>query len=354
VAVLHAEQFTRKNGSDEFVNQTAMKAAVQERYGPPANLRLAETDKPVVGDGDVLLQVRAAGVNPLDWHLVRGTPLVARIAFGISKPKVAIRGVDVAGRVEAVGKDVADIRAGDDVFGWCEGAFAQYASGPTGHFLPKPQTMTYEEAAAVPVAAVTALQALRDCGRLQAGQLVLINGAAGGVGTFAVQIAKALGAEVTGVCSSRNLDLVRSIGADHVVDYAREDFTKSGDRYDVILDNAGSQPISALRRTLVPGGTLVYNSGASIPRIAMVGLLSRTGRKVFTFLARLTHEDLAFISSLIESGKVRSVIDRTYPLEEVGAAIAYVEAGHARGKVVVTTAAPSSKTGLPPSARQAQ
>jgi NADPH:quinone reductase-like Zn-dependent oxidoreductase len=313
-----------------------MRAAVQERYGPPEDLRLSEVEKPAMGEGDVLVRVLAAGVNPLDWHLVRGTPFVARMAMGMPKPKVAIRGVDVAGRVEAVGNDVTSLRPGDDVFGWCNGAFAEYASGPEDHFLPKPQNMTHQEAAAVPVASVTALHGLRKVGNLQAGQRVLINGASGGVGTFAVQIAKALGAEVTGVCSSRNVDLVKSIGADHVVDYSHQDFTKAPERYDLILDNAGSQPISALRRTLVSGGTLAYNSGASMPRIAMAALLSRMGQKVFTFVAQVNRDDLAFICSLIDSGKVRSVIDRTYPLDEIGAAIAYVEAGHVRGKVVVT------------------
>lgn len=313
-----------------------MKAAVQERYGPPEALRLTEIEKPVLGDGDVMVRVCAAGVNPLDWHYVRGTPFVARMAMGRSRPKVAIRGVDVAGRVEAVGKNVTRLRPGDDVFGWCDGAFAEYASAPEDHLMAKPGNMTCEEAAAVPVAAVTALQGLRDVGKLRSGQRVLVNGASGGVGTFAVQIASAFGAEVTGVCSSRNVDLVKSIGAGRVIDYTREDFTRAAERYDLILDNAGSQSIAALRRTLVPGGTLVYNSGASMPRIAMAGLLSRMGRKVFTYLARLNHEDLAIIHDLIESGKVRSVIDRTFALDEIGAAIAYVEGGHVRGKVVVT------------------
>jgi NADPH:quinone reductase-like Zn-dependent oxidoreductase len=320
----------------DSTTSSLMKAAVQERYGPPEALRLTLVERPVIGDGDVLLRVLAAGINPLDWHYVRGTPFVARMAMGMPKPKVAIRGVDVAGRVEAVGKDVTRMRPGDDVFGWCKGAFAEYASGPEDRFVAKPKNITYEQAAALPVAAVTALQGLRKVGKLQSGQRVLINGAAGGVGTYAVQIAKALGAEVTGVCSSRNVDLVKSIGADHVVDYTRADFTKTPERYDLILDNAGSQPISALRRALVRGGTLVYNSGSSMPRIAMAGLLSRIGQRVFTFLAQITHEDLEFIRSLVESGKVRSVIDRTYPLDEIGAAMAYVEAGHVRGKVVVT------------------
>jgi NADPH:quinone reductase-like Zn-dependent oxidoreductase len=313
-----------------------MKAALQERYGPPGDLRLVETEKPGISDGGVLLRVRAAAVNPLDFHSVRGKPLVMRIGNGMSTPRATIRGVDVAGQVEAVGKDVTHIRPGDEVFGWCAGAFAEYASAPEDHFLAKPQNMTFEEAAAVPVAAVTALQSLRNAGKLLSGQRVLINGASGGVGTFAVQIAKALGAEVTGVCSSTNVDLVKSIGADHVIDYTREDFTMSPERYNLILDDAGSHPISALRGTLVSGGTLVFNSGASMPRMVIAALLSGMRRNVSIFLAKLNHDDLAFVSTLIESGKVRSVIDRTYPLDEVGAAIAYVEAGHARGKVVVT------------------
>ena len=292
---------------------------------------------PVVGDGDVLLRVRAAGVNPLDWHYMRGAPYVGRIGMGgLSGPKPKIRGVDVAGSVEAVGKNVNTLRPGDDVFGWCGGAFAEYASALEDHFVVKPANMTYEEAAAVPVAAVTALQGLRDVGKLRSGQLVLINGAAGGVGTFAVQIAKSFGATVTGVCGSRNVELVKSIGADRVIDYTLEDFTKSAQRYDVILDNAGNHSISAVRSALAAGGSLVYNSGASMGRIAMAALLSRTGQKVFTFLANLTHEDLVVIRGLIDSGTLRSVIDRTYPLQETGAAIAYVESGHARGKVVVT------------------
>jgi NADPH:quinone reductase-like Zn-dependent oxidoreductase len=314
-----------------------MKAVAQDRYGLDA-LRLEDIDVPVAADGAVLVRVRAAGVNPLDWHTARGVPYVARMAMGMPGPKPRVRGVDVAGRVEAVGKDVTRLRPGDDVFGWCAGAFAEYASAPEDHFLAKPATMTYEEAAAVPVAAVTALQALRDVGKLQSGQRVLVNGASGGVGTFAVQIAKSIGADVTGVCSSRNVELVKSIGADHVIDYTREDFTKSGERYDVILDNAGSHSLSAVRRVLVAGGTLVYNSGAPLRRIALAVLLSRTGQKVYTFLAKLNHDDLEVIRVLIESGKVRSIVDRRYPLDEAAAAIAYVEAGHVRGKVVVTPA----------------
>jgi NADPH:quinone reductase-like Zn-dependent oxidoreductase len=258
------------------------------------------------------------------------------MAMGMPRPKVRIRGVDVAGRVEAVGEDVTQLRPGDDVFGWCDGAFAEYASAREDQFLAKPTIMTYEEAAAVPVAAVTALQGLRDVGKLQSGQRVLINGAAGGVGTFAVQIARSLGAEVTGVCSSRNVDLVRSLGANHVLDYTREDFTKRGERYEVILDNAGNHPLSAVRKALTAGGTLVYNSGGSMRRIVMAQLLMRMRRKVFTFLAKLNHDDLLIIRGLIESDQVRSAMDRTFPLAETAAAVAYVEGGHARGKVVVT------------------
>ena len=314
-----------------------MKAVVQDRYGLDA-LRLEDIDVPVAAGGAVLVRVQAAGVNPLDWHAARGVPYVARMAMGMPGPKPRVRGVDVAGRVEAVGKDVTHLRPGDDVFGWCAGAFAEYASAPEDHFLPKPAGMTFEEAAAVPVAAVTALQALRNVGKLQSGQRVLINGASGGVGTFAVQIAKSIGAEVTGVCSSRNVELVKAVGADHVIDYTREDFTKSGERYDVILDNAGSHTLSAVRRVLAAEGILVYNSGAPLGRIVLAMLLSRVGQKVFTFLARLNHDDLDVVRALIESGKVKSIIDRTFPLREAAAAIAYVEAGHVRGKVVVTPA----------------
>jgi len=314
-----------------------MKAVAQDRYGLDA-LRLEDIDVPAAADGAVLVRVRAAGVNPLDWHSARGVPYVARMAMGMPGPKPRVRGVDVAGRVEAVGKDVSRLRPGDDVFGWCAGAFAEYASAPEDHFLAKPAGMTYEEAAAVPVAAVTALQALRNVGKLQSGQRVLINGASGGVGTFAVQIAKSIGADVTGVCSSRNVELVRSIGADHVIDYTRENFTKSEERYDVILDNAGSHTLAAVRKVLAAEGILVYNSGAPLRRIVLAMLLSRMGQKVFTFLARLNHDDLEVVRALIESGKVRSIVDRTYQLDEVAAAISYVEAGHVRGKVVVTPA----------------
>lgn len=314
-----------------------MKAIVQEKYGPAAKvLHLDEIPQPAVGDGDVLIRVRAAGVNPLDWHFVTGKPLVGRAGMGLPAPKLKVRGVDVAGRVEAMGKDVKTLAAGDEVFGWCDGSFAEFAAAPEGNFVKTPSGVTPEQAAAVPVAAITALQALRNFGGLKAGQRVLINGASGGVGSYGVQIAKSMGANVTGVCSTRNLDLVRSLGAERVVDYTHEDFTVSGDRYDLIFDNAGSQPIARLRRTLAPDGVLVYNSGAVIRRFMAAILLSRLSRNVRTFLANMNHDDLLELRGLMESGNLRTVIDCVYPLDQAAAAIAYVEAGHARGKVVIT------------------
>jgi NADPH:quinone reductase-like Zn-dependent oxidoreductase len=314
-----------------------MKAILQDRYGPAEHvLQLKEIEKPMPGEGQILLRVRAAGVNPLDWHYVTGAPYIGRIAMGPTGPKQRRRGVDVAGQVEAVGAGVKSMKAGDDAFGWCEGAFAEYAVGPEGHFLPKPATMTYEEAAGVPIAAITALQGLRDFGKLRSGQRVLITGASGGVGSYAVQIAKSFGAQVTGVCSGPNVELVKSIGADHVLDYGRDDFTQLPQRYDVIYYNAGDQTIGAIRRTLAPNGILVYNNGTSLLRIAAAQLLARMNKNVAIFLAKPNHDDLALIARLIAEGKVRTVIDRTFPLVETAAAIAYVEAGHARGKVVVT------------------
>ena len=312
-----------------------MKAIVQHRYGPPSQaLSLDEIPAPVPGDGDVLVRVRAASVNALDWHYVGGKPVIARAAMSRGEPKIRVRGVDVAGTVEAVGKDVTSLRPGDDVFGWCAGSFAELASAPEDHFVLKPSSLSHEEAAAVPVASVTALQGLRDQGRLQAGHLVLINGAGGGVGTFAVQIAKALGATVTAV--SWNVDLMKSLHADVVIDYTRQDFTKGTARYDLVFENGASHPISAVRRTLKPGGILVYNSGASMRRVAMAQLLSRLGQRVYMFLASLNHADLMVIRTFIEEGKVRPAVDRAYPLAETPDAISYVETGRARGKVVVT------------------
>ena len=322
---------------DGIGSRDVMKAIVQDRYGSPGVLELMELEQPAVNDQEVLVRVHAAAVNPLDWHFVRGQPYVARIALGLPKPKVRVRGVDVAGHIEAVGKDVKQLHTGDEVFGWCSGAFAEYASAAESNFAPKPANLTFEQAAGVPVAAVTALQALRDVGKVQPEQKVLINGAAGGVGTFAVQIAKSFSAEVTGVCSTRNVDLVRSIGADHVIDYTKEDFTKSGQRYDLILDNAGNHSLSEFRRRLTTEGTFIANSGASVGLTIVARALSPFVRqRLGSFLAKLNHDDLVVLKQLIEAGKVRSVIDRTYPLSQTSEAIGYVEAGHARGKVIIT------------------
>ena len=314
-----------------------MKAIVQDTYGPPDVLVLEEIEKPVVDDGEVLIRVHAAAANPLDWHFIRGQPFVARIAMGFPKPKTRFRGVDVAGHIEAVGKDVKDLRTGDEVFGWCVGAFAEYAKAAENHFVLKPANITFEQAAGVPVAAATALQAIRDFAKVQAGQKVLINGAAGGVGTFAVQIAKSYGAEVTGVCSTRNMDMVRSIGADHVVDYTEEDFTKGGIQYDLIFDNAGTHSLPEFRHVLTPNGTFFSNSGTNLGLMLMARVASTFAhQKLGSFLANITHEDLVVLQQLIESGKVKTVVDRTYPLSQTAEAIRYLEAGHARGKVIIT------------------
>jgi NADPH:quinone reductase-like Zn-dependent oxidoreductase len=314
-----------------------MKAVVQARYGRPAEvLRLEELPAPVPQAGEVLVRMRAAGVNPLDWHLVGGTPPVARLAMGRRRPKGSpVRGAEVAGVVEAVGAEVRGLKVGDEVFGFCDGAFAELVAAPEDRMAVKPPEVGFAEAATVPIAAITALQGLRDFGKLRSGQRLLVNGASGGVGIFAVQIGKAFGAHVTGVCSGRNVEMVQSLGADGVIDYTREDFTAGGDRYDVVLDNVGSRPISAVRRVLAPGGTLVYNSGGSMRRIVLAQVLSRVGQKVFMFLARPNQADLAVIRELMVAGRLRSVVDRTFPLSETAAAVEYVEQGHVRGKVAV-------------------
>jgi len=321
-----------------------VKAIVQDKYGSPDVLELQEIDKPVVKDGQVLVRVHAAAVDPADWHIMRGLPYIARIAWGLLKPKDRVRGQDVAGHVEAVGKDVKQLQSGDEVFGWCKGAFAEYACAGENNLAPKPTNLTFEQAAAVPLAAATALQALRDVGKVQPGQRVLINGAAGGVGTFAVQIAKSFGAEVTGVCSARNVDMVQSIGADHVMNYTREDFTQSGQRYDLILDNVANRSLTECRRALTGEGTLVSNSGTSggrwidgAGRVVKVNVLSPLVRqRLRAFVTKWNNEDLVVMKDLIESGKVTPVIDKTFPLSETPQAIGYVEAGHARGKVVIS------------------
>lgn len=321
-----------------------MKAIVHHRYGSPDVLELQEVDTPIVGDDDVLVRVHAAAVNPLDWHMLRGTPYLLRLQAGLSKPKRTIRGVDMAGRVEAVGMNVTQFQPGDEVFGEVAGAFAEYVSAPERGLAAKPSNMTFEQVAAVPVAALTALQALRDKGRVRPGHKVLINGASGGVGTFAVQIARSFGAEVTGVCSTRNLDMVRSIGAAHVIDYTKEDFTRSGQRYDVMLDMVGSASLSDCRRVLNPKGVYVLVGAEDmgdwigpVAHLARVLVSSWSGsQSMVPMLAKVRQEDLDALKELMEAGEVTPVIDRRYELHEVPDAIRYVEAGHTRGKVVIT------------------
>ena len=324
-----------------------MKAIVQDKYGSPEVLELRDIDKPEIGDDEVLVRIRAAGVNPADWAIMSGLPYIARPVYGLRKPKNAVRGTDVAGTVEAVGTGVTRLQPGDEVFGWCSGlggAFAEYASVSEEALALKPANLSFEQAAAVPMAGLVALQALRDHGGVRAGQKVLINGASGGIGTFAVQIAKALGAEVTGVCSTRNVEMVRSIGADHVIDYTREDFTQKDQRYDFILDNVANHSLSDLRRALTPTGTLVPNGGgfdnrwfASGGRVISAHVLKRfVSHRLRPFLVSPKFEDLVVLKELIEAGKVTPVIDRTYPLSEASQAIGHVGEGHARGKVVIT------------------
>lgn len=319
-----------------------MKAIVHNTYGSPDVLELREIDKPDPTDDEVLVRVRAASLNPADWYGLTGMPYVARALMGLRKPKSNSVGADIAGTVEAVGKNVTQFRPGDEVFGR-SGAFAEYVC--VGEAVaPKPANLTFEEAASVPVAAITALQGLRDKGQLQPGQKVLINGASGGVGTFAVQIAKAFGAEVTGVCSTGNVDLVRSLGADHVIDYTKEDFTRSDRRYDLLLDVAGSRSWRACRRVLNPQATLVIVGAPKgnrllgpLGHIAKVRLAAlRSSRTVVFFIAKLNQPDLEILRELLEAGKVTPVVDRRYELSETADAFRYLGDGHARGKIVVT------------------
>jgi NADPH:quinone reductase-like Zn-dependent oxidoreductase len=325
-----------------------MKAMVNTKYGPPDVLQLTEVEKPVPKDDEALVKVHAASVNPADWHLLRGTPYIARLQLGVRKPKETVLGCDVAGHIEAVGKNVKMLRPGDEVFGspfmHGFGAFAERASVSEELLAPKPATLSFEQAAAVPLAASTALQGLRDHGRIESGQKVLIVGASGGVGTFAVQIAKYFGAEVTGVCSTRNVEMVRSLGADHVIDYTKEDFTRSGQKYDLIFQLAGTRSPSDCRRALTPVATLVQISGESdgrwigpVDRIIKALVLSPfVSQKMASFTVKPNKEDLRFLKELIEAGTLTPVIDRTYPLSETPEAIRYLENGHARGKVVIT------------------
>jgi NADPH:quinone reductase-like Zn-dependent oxidoreductase len=324
-----------------------MKAIVYRGYGSPDVLKCEEIEKPAAGDDEVSIKVRAASVNPADWHLMEGKPFVARLLFGLGllKPKKPRLGGDVAGQVEAVGRNVKQFKPGDEVFGACRGAFAEYACASESRLVTKPDNVTFEQAASVAIAALTALQGLRDKGQIQPGQKVLINGAAGGVGTYAVQIAKSFGADVTGVCSTRNVDMVRSIGADRVIDYTQQDFTKSGQRYDLIFDLVANHSLSAFRRVLNPKGIYV---GAGIgPGGSMIGFLARAAltapglsrfvnQKFVIFITKITKGDLTVMRDLMEAGKVTPVIERRYRLSEVPEAIRYLATGHARAKLVIT------------------
>jgi NADPH:quinone reductase-like Zn-dependent oxidoreductase len=326
-----------------------MKAIVQERFGSPDVLQFVDTDQPDMGPDDVLVRVHAAAVNPYDWHIMRGDPYVARLmgTVGLTRPKPRIAGVDGAGVVEAVGANVHELRPGDEVLGRFEGAFAEYARAEADKVVPKPARLSFEQAAGVPMAGQTALRAIRDVGRVRPGHRVLINGASGGVGSFAVQIATAMGAEVTGVCSTANVELVRSIGAAHVVDYTREDFTDGRLRYDVVHDNVGNHSLRRLRRALTPTGTLVSNAGGSPggrllgPIGAILGVLAVNAfvrQRLRPLPDTWTREHLLAVTELIEAGNLMPVVGRTYPLADTAAGLRDVEGGHARGKVVITVA----------------
>jgi NADPH:quinone reductase-like Zn-dependent oxidoreductase len=332
-----------------------MKAIVYPKYGSTDVLELQEVDKPVANDGQVLVRVRAASANPYDWHFMTGLPYFMRMRSGLRRPKVTGLGADLAGQVEAVGNNVTQFRPGDEVFGEVDGevpgkpllelaSFAEYVCVSEDNVALKPANMTFEQAAAVPLAGFTALQGLRDQGRIEPGQKVLINGASGGVGTFAVQIARSFGAEVTGVCSTRNVDRVRSIGADQVIDYTREDFTRDGQRYDLMLDNVGNRSFSECRRVLNPRGVYLASFGTPerrwlgpLPQLLKALVLSTfVSQKVVALLVKRTKEDLLVLKELLETGKVTPVIDRHYKLSDVPEAMRYLEQGHARGKVIIT------------------
>lgn len=323
-----------------------MKAIVYTKYGSPDVLQFKEVEKPTPKEDEVLIKVHAASLNAADWHYMRADPTLMRLSSGLLKPKNSFLGADVAGRIEAVGRTVTQFKPGDEVFGDLSecgrGTFAEYVCASENALALKPTNLSFEEAAAVPLAAVTALQGLRDKGKIQPGQKVLINGASGGVGTYAVQIAKSFGAEVTAVCSTRNVDIVRSIGADHVIDYTQEDFTQNGHRYDLILAANGYHSISDYKRVLSPKGTYVMTGGAmaQLFEVMLKGpWISMTGsQKMGNMLAKPNKNDLAFMKELLEAGKVKPVIDRCYPLSQVADAIRYIEEGHAQGKVVITVA----------------
>lgn len=322
-----------------------MKAIVRDAYGPPDVLELRDVDKPGIADDEVLVRVRAAGVDRGVWHVMTGLPYPIRLAgFGLRAPRNPVIGSDVAGVVEAVGKDVTRFRPGDEVFGIGRGTFAEYARALEDKLAPKPANLTFEQAAAVAISGLTALQGLRDHGKVRPGQEMLVIGASGGVGTYAVQIAKAFGARVTGVCGTAKAEVVRSIGADRVIDYTREDFAEGGHRYDVILDVGGNSTLARLRRALTPEGTLVITGGegggrwlGGTDRQLRALVLSRfVGQKLGTFISKENHEDMIVLKDLIEAGEVTPVIDKTYPLAEAPRAVRYLAEGRARGKVVVT------------------
>lgn len=328
-------------GSKQSWRRFIMKAIVYTKYGSPDVLQFKEAEKPAPKDGEILVKIYAASANPLDWHFMRGAPFLARLTGGLRKPKDPKLGADFAGRVEAVGNNVTQFQPGDEVFGASTGTFAGYACAAENDTVLKPANLAFEEAAAIPVAAITALQGLRDKGQIQSGQKVLVNGASGGVGSFAVQIARSFGAEVTGVCSTRNLDMVRSIGADHVIDYTQEDFTRNGQHYDLIYDAVGNRSVSDYKRALNPGGICAIAGFQNLPRLfehmALGPLRSKIGNKKVGLMgiAKINQKDLAFIKELVEAGKVVPVIDRRYPLCETAEAIRHLETGHARGKVVI-------------------
>ncbi|WP_329139856.1 NAD(P)-dependent alcohol dehydrogenase [Streptomyces sp. NBC_01476] len=323
-----------------------MKAVVQDRYGSPDVLEIRDVAKPVAAENQVLVRIHAAAVNAADWHVVRGDPYLARLSLGLRGPKREIPGRDFAGRVEAVGRGVRRFRPGDEVFGEADGAFAEYLCVPDDAVEPKPANLDFAQAAALPLAGNTALMGLRDLGQVREGARVLVNGASGGVGPFAVQIAKAFGAHVTGVCSTRNQELVRSVGADHVIDYSQEDFTRAGERYDILFDLVGNHSLTAFRRALAPTGTLVLSGGGVFDGGSLFGpmslmlkgqALSRfVSHRLLVLTAAPSRENLAALRELAEAGKVTPVIDRTYPLAEVPEAIRYMEVEHARAKVVIT------------------
>lgn len=322
-----------------------MKAITYTQYGSPSILKFEEVEKPSPKEGEVLVKVHAASANPLDWHLMRGAPFLARLENGLQKPKTTRLGADIAGRVEAVGRNVTQFQPGDEVFGekfeTGLGGFAEYAAVPESALVMKPTNLSFEAAAAVPIAALTALQGLRNKGQIRSGQRVLVNGASGGVGTFAVQIAKALGTEVTGVCSTRNLDRVQAIGANNIIDYTKEDFTRNGQRYDLIFDAVGNHSVSDYKRALSPHGICAIAGFTTLPRLfahMVLGPLMSIvdGREIGMMATVSTNkEDLLFLKELLEAGKVTPVIDRCYPLSETAEAIRYLETGHARGKVVI-------------------